>query len=149
MTSASMFSASINAATFCASTSGSSLNIEMLPRPSLMRTRSGRMLGSRSSSVFTTLYPAIRPWVSGVVPPTDSLSSLRRASETLDVGRSTTSAVRFLKMTTATRSRRTYASCSRDRIAPLVAAIRCSASIDADASTTNTIRLPIFRSRTF
>src|SRR4030088_1314576 len=34
-------------------------------------------------------------------------------------------------------------------MAPLVAAIRCSASIDADASTTKTIRLPIFRSRTF
>src|SRR5450759_952212 len=34
-------------------------------------------------------------------------------------------------------------------MAPLVAAIRCSASIDADASTTNTMRLPILRSRTF
>jgi len=45
--------------------------------------------------------------VSGVVPPTESFSSRRRASETLDVGLSTTSAVRFLKITTATRSRRT------------------------------------------
>src|SRR5216683_124633 len=34
-------------------------------------------------------------------------------------------------------------------MAPLVAAIRCSASIDADASTTKTIRLPTLRSRTF
>src|SRR5436190_868960 len=46
----------------------------------------------------------MRPCVSGVVPPTDRRSRRRRASETLDVGRSTTSAVRFLKMTTATRS---------------------------------------------
>src|SRR5207249_2080624 len=52
----------------------------MLPRPSLIRTSSGRMVGSRSSSVFTTLYPAISPCVSGVVPPTESLSSLRRAN---------------------------------------------------------------------
>src|SRR5712692_5017512 len=89
------------------------------------------------------------PCVSGVVPPTDSFSRRRRARDTLDVGRSTTSAVRFLKITTATRSRRTYASWSSDRIAPLVAAIRCSASIEADASTTKTIRLPTLRSRTF
>jgi hypothetical protein len=34
-------------------------------------------------------------------------------------------------------------------MAPLVAAIRCSASIEAEASTTKTIRFPVFRSRTF
>ncbi len=107
MTSASMSSDSINAATFWASTSGSSLNIDMFPRPSLINTSNGRTVGSRSSSVFTTLYPAISPCVSGVVPPTDSFSSRRRASDTLEVGRRTTSAVRFLKITTATRSRRT------------------------------------------
>src|ERR1700693_5037056 len=55
MTSASMSSEAISAAIFCASTSGSSLNIEMLPRPSLISTSRGRIVGSSSGSVLRTL----------------------------------------------------------------------------------------------
>ena len=61
MTSMRTCSAPICAASRCASSSGSSPNSEMLPRPSLMSTISGYTDASRSRSVRTTLRPGDQP----------------------------------------------------------------------------------------
>jgi hypothetical protein len=54
-----------------------------------------------------------------------------------------------LNATIAMRSLFWYASSKSERIAPLVADIRFSAPIDPDESTTKTIVVPNFFSRTF
>src|SRR2546421_5749271 len=121
----------------------------MLPLPSEISTSRGYTSAFLRRSERTSRSPSTSPWVRGVVPPTASRLSRFSAISTLLVGRNTTRASRPLKTTSATLSLRTYASRSSESTAPLVAVIRCSASMLAEASTTKTMRLPIFRSRTF
>ena len=93
--------------------------------------------------------PATNPWVRGVVPPTVRRCRRCSARSTDDVGWSTTRAALPEKTTSDTLSRRRYASRSSESTAPLVACMRCSASIDALASTTKTMSVPVRRRRTF
>src|SRR3989440_10248386 len=110
-------------------------------RPSVTRISRGRRCGSRRPCAATTRAAVVSPAARGVRPPVGNSRSRAAPISWLPVGGRVTCASSPRKVTRPTRSRRWYASRSRDSTAPLTARIRCRAAIEPDASTTNSTRL--------
>src|SRR3989440_9964873 len=110
-------------------------------RPSVTRINKGRRCGSRRRCAATTRAAVVSPAARGVRPPVGNSRSRAAPISWLPVGGRVTCASSPRKVTRPTRSRRWYASRSRDSTAPLTARIRCRAAIEPDASPPNSTRL--------